>query len=94
MASSRPPHEKHMGSYSTHVWQDAVQLAYWVKYESGCSFEDLRARFAQIPARDRAEYATANQEVIGAFIQRTASQRPAFLRRIAKENCKHPAMSS
>jgi len=75
-----------MVSYIKYVWNDAVWLALWLKHDSGLNLKAVRERFDAIPASERARYAQENSEVLGEFLSRTSSQRPAFLRRFAKAN--------
>lgn len=79
----RGAHEKSMGTYEMHAYSDAMSIAALLDEE----FVASRARiiYDQIGEPALRQYEADAAESIADFIKRTASQRPAVLRRIKDE---------
>ena len=84
---ARPIHEKDMGSYALHAWRDALALGEFIEDEFGA----VRARsfFEAAPREELIQFERANFELISDFIQKSESQRPAFLARVCKSTNEH-----
>lgn len=79
---ARPIHEKDMGSYESHAWHDALALALFIDDEFGAA--KARITFEAIPREEVLDFERVNGLLLGDFIQRAESQRPAFLARVCK----------
>lgn len=84
----REAHEKSMGSYELHAWRDAMEIAQDlinVAEEGGITVADVRRRFEAMDVTVVSEVERKNVELISEYLQKSCSQRPAFLRRITKD---------
>jgi hypothetical protein len=81
-SKKRESHEKDMGSYVLFAWRDAMAIAYLINEEIGA----LRARtlFESITEESLLKYEQSHQDELADFIQRSESQRPAYLRKYLK----------
>jgi len=78
-----PIHEKSMGSYELFAWRDAMSMAEWIDEEFGVAH--ARKVYEQFDSSSVLKFERENQDLLANFIQKTESQRPAFLRRVAKK---------
>lgn len=82
------PHEKSMGSYELAVWRDAMAMAAALAEdltdELDMSLGQIRQHYQAIPVDKVAEFEEANWSLIGDYLGKTESQRPAFARRLLK----------
>lgn len=72
-------HQKSMGSYESHAYNDAVSIAYLLHAEVGA--EKARQIYERIARPKLLAYEDAVAEHIAEFIQKTESQRPSFVRK-------------
>ena len=78
-------HEKSMGAYTLHAWRDAQDIASLLQDEvdeAGLSLMDAYEAYERVPASDVGAYEATNRNVLTDFIQKTATQRAAFIRRL------------
>lgn len=84
----REVHEKSMGSYESHAWRDAMEIAQDlvdVADEGGISILDVRHRFEALDAKEVSKFEGEHVDLIADYLQKSVSQRPPYLRRITKE---------
>lgn len=79
---ARPVHEKDMGSYELFAWRDALALADFLDDTFGAA--RARRTFEEASQAEILEFESANGSLIGDFIQKPESQRPALLARLRK----------
>ncbi len=77
-----PVHEKSMGTYELFAWRDAMAMADWIDAEFGAAH--ARQVFEQFELSNVIEFERKHQDLLTEFIQKTESQRPAYLKRIGK----------
>jgi len=73
-----------MSSYYMFAWSDAIELASWLAEEF--NLRDVRTAFEAMSVVDKLEYEASNRELIQELIRRSVSQRPAYVRKVAKEH--------
>jgi hypothetical protein len=71
-----------MWRYGSHARSDAILILEMVRERVG--FPRARVVYEQYAAAQLVEYEDENADLIGQFLGKTATQRPAFLRKIGK----------
>jgi hypothetical protein len=72
-----------MWRYGSHARSDAIEILDMVRERVG--FPRARMFYEKYDANQLVEYEDKYAELVGQFIAKTATQRPAFLRRIGKK---------
>jgi hypothetical protein len=78
----RESHEKDMGSYVLFAWRDAMAIAYLINEEIGAL--EARRLYESITEESLLKFEQSSQEELADFIQKSESQRPAYLRKFLK----------
>lgn len=75
-------HEKSMGSYELFAWRDAMAIAEFIAVEY--TVPKARKAYESHEHATISKFEREHAELLTEFIQKSESQRPAFLRRITK----------
>lgn len=87
-----PAHAKSMASYELHAWHDACSIA-WDLSQSERTLRQIRALWDAQDPTWFAKFDRQYSKEIGEFLAKTESQRPAFLRRLAKSDQWKPVVA-
>lgn len=82
MGQKADPRGKNMCSYQLFAWRDAMSMASWL--EESFDLVAVRKRYEAIPDDDKVKFEVSNAELIQELIAKTEGQRPAYLRKVAK----------
>lgn len=82
MGQKADPRGASMCSYEAFAWQDALSLAFWL--EESFDLVAVRKSYESMSDSDRFSFEENNAGIIQELISKTEGQRPAYLRKVAK----------
>lgn len=82
MGNRADPRSSNMGSYVLFAWRDAMAMASWL--EESFDLVAVRQAFEATPTEVKSRFEADNAEIIQELISKTDGQRPAYLRKVAK----------
>lgn len=76
-------YEKSMASYNAFAWNDALSMA--ELFVSLYNAKEVKKQWRSFKQEDLVSFENSHFRIIGDFIQKSESQRPAYLRALAKK---------
>ncbi|MGE8067071.1 hypothetical protein [Pseudomonas sp. NPDC089569] len=82
MGQKADPRSSNMGSYELFAWRDAMSMASWLQEEF--DLVAVRKAYEAMSDDQKFKFEDSNAEIIQEMIGKTEGQRPAYLRKVAK----------